>query len=206
MIFVFQIFTLCSTHSFRSLGRKHSLHVHVTERRSCGCWNKWKRNLLLMQKGWKRIIVLTSHLIPEGKQAAALLHEQKYHPPEATCPQSNTNTKTNTVYQPHPPTGTVHTFGPDKGRSWKTLISIDPVQPTSPLPTSAITIGLNCLEIHVSPAINVSNSTGPHKGLLQLQQLCLVCPCRHHKPRREFDRLSAILSYCLRCLLLSPAM
>ena len=37
-------------------------------------------------------------------------------------------------------------------------------------------------------------------------QWCLVCPRQHHQPRREFDSLSAVLGYCLRCLLLSSAM
>jgi hypothetical protein len=61
-------------------------------------------------------------------------------------------------------------------------------------------------EIHVSPAIEFSNRTVPHKSLLQLEQRCLVFPRRHHQPRQEFDSLSAILSYCLSCLLLSPTM
>lgn len=54
--------------------------------------------------------------------------------------------------------------------------------------------------------MEVYNSTVPHKSLLQLEQRVLRCPRRHHQPRQEFDSLSAILSYCLRCLLMSPAM
>jgi hypothetical protein len=43
-------------------------------------------------------------------------------------------------------------------------------------------------------------------GHTVLEQWCLFCPRRHHQPRREFDSLSVVLSYYLRCLLLSPAM
>jgi len=41
--------------------------------------------------------VVTSHLLPERKKAAAVLHEKKKHPPEATWPQSNNKTNTNKV-------------------------------------------------------------------------------------------------------------